>query len=43
MPLAAPPASLGASIGRRHLAMSTLYLGRTDEALRLLEMGFENG
>jgi TolB-like protein/Tfp pilus assembly protein PilF len=30
-------------IGRRHLAMSTLYLGRTDEALRLLEMGFENG
>jgi hypothetical protein len=30
-------------VGRRHLAIVQLYLGRTDEALRLLEMGLENG
>ena len=30
-------------VGRRHLAMANLYLGRTDEALRLLEMGLGNG
>jgi tetratricopeptide (TPR) repeat protein len=30
-------------LGRRHLAMAYLYLGRTDEALRLLEIGLENG
>jgi adenylate cyclase len=30
-------------VGRRHLAIAHLYLGRTDEALRLLEMGLENG
>lgn len=28
---------------RRHLAMTYLYLGRTDDALRLLEIGWENG
>jgi TolB-like protein len=28
---------------RRHLAMTYMYLGRTDDALRLCEMGLENG
>jgi adenylate cyclase len=30
-------------LSRRHLAMAYLYLGHTDDALRLLEMGLENG
>jgi TolB-like protein/tetratricopeptide (TPR) repeat protein len=30
-------------LARRHLAMASLYRGQTDEALRLLEAGFENG
>jgi adenylate cyclase len=30
-------------LGRRHLAMVYLYLGRTDDALHLVEMGLENG
>src|SRR5208282_4170923 len=30
-------------LGRRHLAIVSMYLGRTDEALRLLETGLENG
>jgi adenylate cyclase len=30
-------------LGRRHLAMAYSYLGRTDDALRLLEMGLQNG
>ena len=28
---------------RRHLSQIYLYLGRTDEALRLIEIGLENG
>ena len=28
---------------RRHLAVTYLYLGRTDDALRLVEVGLENG
>jgi adenylate cyclase len=30
-------------LARRHLAMAYLYLGRSDDALRLVEMGLENG
>jgi len=30
-------------LGRRHLAIAYFYLGRTNEALRLLETGLENG
>jgi len=30
-------------ICRRHIAMAYFYLGRTDDAIRLLEMGLENG
>jgi adenylate cyclase len=30
-------------LGRRHLAIAYFYLGRTDDALRLLEMGLANG
>jgi adenylate cyclase len=30
-------------LGRRQLAIAYFYLGRTDEALRLLETGLENG
>jgi adenylate cyclase len=30
-------------VGRRHLAIAYYYLGRTDDALRLVERGLENG
>jgi len=30
-------------VSRRHMAMAYAYLGRTDEALRLLEVSLENG